>query len=177
MTTKTIEFPELKTERLHLRQLCATDADVIYFLRSDAAVNFYIKRAPAKNREDAIEFINKVNTGFFGKPNKYWGITWGGRLVGTICLWNFSEDKKTAEIGYDLVPEFQRKGIMGEALKSVLDYGFQHLKLLKIEAFTHRKNESSINILNKNCFVLNPDRKDKDNADNLIFEKTVNLTP
>ena len=33
-----------------------------------------------------------------------WGITRkeSNDLIGTICLWNFSADKKTAEVGYDL---------------------------------------------------------------------------
>ena len=35
-------------------------------------------------------------------------------MIGSICLWNFTDNQKSAEIGYDLSPKYQRKGIMNE---------------------------------------------------------------
>jgi ribosomal-protein-alanine N-acetyltransferase len=55
------------------------------------------------------------------------------------------ENNTIAEVGYGLNPAFQNKGIMTEALKCVIDYGFNELKLIKIEAFTHIKEMSSKN--------------------------------
>lgn len=69
-------------------------------------------------------------------------------------MWNFSKNKKTAEVGYDLDPEFQSKGIMSESLKMIIDFGLKKLKLDKIEAFTHAENESSKKLLEKNGFRL-----------------------
>ncbi|RLJ30734.1 acetyltransferase (GNAT) family protein [Chryseobacterium sp. 7] len=51
-------------------------------------------------------------------------------LIGTICLWNFSQDCKTTEVGYELLPEYHRQGIMCEALK-VLNFGFNELNILE----------------------------------------------
>lgn len=64
-------------------------------------------------------------------------------------MWNFSKNNKTSEVGYDLNPIFQGKGIMNEALKSVVDFGFSKLNLNKIEEFTHKENESSKRLLKK----------------------------
>ncbi len=74
-----------------------------------------------------------------------WGITTkeSNILIGSICLWNFSEDKKTAEVGYDLDPEFQGKGIMSEALKAVLNFGFKRRGFDTIEAHTDYRNNPS----------------------------------
>jgi ribosomal-protein-alanine N-acetyltransferase len=47
-------------------------------------------------------------------------------------------EKILLPVGYGLNPAFQNKG-MTEALKCVIDYGFNELKLIKIEAFTHYK--------------------------------------
>ena len=85
-------------------------------------------------------------------------------------MWNFSNDNKIAEIGYDLSPTFQRKGIMDEALKSVVTFGFSKLNLSKIEAFTHKENQSSIRLLENNKFLFIENRKDKNNTKNIIFE-------
>jgi len=91
-------------------------------------------------------------------------------MIGSICLWNFSKNKKIGEVGYDLSQKFQRKGIMNESLKSILDFGFGKLNLNVIEAFTHRLNESSKKLLVKNGFKLVKDKNDEDNLDNVVYE-------
>lgn len=58
---------------------------------------------------------------------------------------------------------------MQEGLRSILDFGFNELNLDFIEAFTHRENESSKKLLEKNGFLLVEKRKDEDNPDNIIF--------
>jgi ribosomal-protein-alanine N-acetyltransferase len=89
--------------------------------------------------------------------------------LGTICLWNFSEDRKTAEVGYELLPDHHRKGIMSEALTAVLNYGFNQLHLQEIVAMTNTFNENSKGLLLKHDFVLEEGRKDEGFTDNLVF--------
>jgi ribosomal-protein-alanine N-acetyltransferase len=168
-------FPEIKTERLLLRKIEESDCDVILFLRSDKTVNKFIERPEnrkTKNKTDAIKFIKEINENAKNNKSISWGITLKNnpKIVGTICLWNFSNDKKIAEIGYDLNPEFQRKGIMNEALKGVVNFGFNNLNLCKVEAFTHKENKNSIRLLKKNRFQFIENRKDEDNTNNIIFE-------
>jgi ribosomal-protein-alanine N-acetyltransferase len=169
--TELSSFPLLTTERILLRQLEESDAGEIFFLRSDTNVNRYIDRPKAKSVEDAMEFINKINSGI--KVNKwfYWAASLKGdsKLIGTVCLWNFSEDKKAAEIGYELNPAFQGKGYMNEVLKEVIEFGFNKLKIYKIDAYTHKDNVKSTNLLLKNNFKLDAERKDKENENNIIF--------
>ncbi len=164
-------FPKLETERLVLRQLKISDNKAIKFLRSDKVVNTYIKRQKTNTLEDANKFIAKIHKGIEEQILWHWCITIKGdpRLVGTICLWNLSEDRKTAEVGYDLHPKSQGKGIMNEALHCVLEFGFGTLNIDVIEAFTHHSNESSKNLLSKNNFQYIEGRKDEDNLDNIIF--------
>lgn len=167
-------FPELKTERLILRKIKQSDHDMILFLRSDKTVNKFIDRPEnrkTKNKTDAIKFIKEINEALKNNKSISWGITLKNnpKIVGTICLWNFSNDRKIAEIGYDLNPEYQRKGIMNEALKSVINFGFNKLSLNKIEAFTHKDNKSSIRLLENNRFLFIENKKDKDNTNNINF--------
>ena len=91
-------------------------------------------------------------------------------IIVKICLWNFSKDYKTAEVGYDLNPNFQKKGIMSESLKSVVNFGFIELYIERIDAFTHIQNEKSKNLLVKNGFNISEDRKDNDDLSNIVFE-------
>lgn len=165
-------FPKLETPRLVLNALKKKDAVVVFFLRSNNEVLQYIKRTPYKDLDEAEAFITLI-TEFYEKGAS---VTWalrekdGTEMIGSICLWNFSEDRKTAEVGYDLKPEYQGKGFMNEAMKAVTTYGFTVLQLHTIEAFTSRYNMASIQLLEKNMFVHNPNRADEDNSDNCIFE-------
>jgi ribosomal-protein-alanine N-acetyltransferase len=146
-----IPFPVLKTERLTLRQLRSNDDKEIFALRSDDNVNKYLNRKPGKSIEDAKNFIQAINENIQRNDSIYWAITLNGtdKLIGTICLFGFSDDNLNAEIGYELLPVFQQKGIMQEATSKVIDFGFQHIGLNSIEAYTHSENQSSTRLLEK----------------------------
>ncbi len=168
-------FPEIKSTRLFLRKIQASDSKAILYLRSDKTINKFIERPEnrkTKNISDAIKFINQLDDYSTQEIAITWGITLKNNpeVIGTICLWNFSKNNKTAEVGYNLNPTYQKKGIMSEALKMIIDYGFKELKLHKIEAFTHTENERSKKLLENNGFLLNKSRKDIDNKLNIIFE-------
>ncbi len=149
-------FPNLFTERLNLRQLNLEDKNEIRFLRSDESVNKYIDRPRTKTNEEAKNFVEKINKGIARDEWIYWAISTKNneKLIGTICLWNFSEDKNIAELGFELFPQLQGKGIMHEALMQIVEYGFEILNLKKLEAYTNQQNISSIKLLKKNNFVL-----------------------
>ena len=166
-------FPKLATSRLELRQLDKKDIPSIFFLRSDSVVNQYIKRIPLKEHQEAEAFINRINTGIEEQTILYWAIGMKDSLslIGTICLWNFNETYSEAEMGYELHPDYQGEGIMNEAMNSVLNYANQTLRLTAVEAFTHRDNPASTRLLNRNHFVLQPDRKDPDVPTNAIYRR------
>lgn len=150
-----LPFPELKTERCTLRQLINEDEKEIFALRSDKKVNKYLDRPPAKTLDDARQFIQRINSSIAENIVIYWAITPhnSNKLSGSICFWNFSEDFYTAEIGFELLPEFQGKGIMQEALASVIEFGFGNLNLKSIEGEVDPNNLRSVKILEKNNFV------------------------
>jgi [ribosomal protein S5]-alanine N-acetyltransferase len=163
-------FPILTTERLTLRQLSIDDQHDIFALRSDPKINKFLNRQPCKTNEDAINFINKVNDNIDKNGSYYWTITLTGTktLVGTICLFDFSSENNSCEIGYELMTKFQGQGIMKEAAQVVIDYAFQDLRFKKILAFTHHENRDSTNLLLKFNFVKSIET-DKENPNLNIF--------
>jgi len=166
-----MHFPTLTTKRLTLRQLNDDDCQAIFSLRSDDVVNKYIGREKATDVEQAKEFIKKINAGISDGKSMYWAICFTGNedLAGTICLWNFSEDKTTAEIGYELMPVYQKQGIMNEALQCVIRYGFAGIKLKNLLAYSHKNNLNSLQLLEKNNFKIDHARKDEDNRDIIVY--------
>jgi [ribosomal protein S5]-alanine N-acetyltransferase len=147
-------FPILTTERLTLRQLVVNDEQEIFTLRSDSEINKYLDRKIANTIDDARNFINRINENINKNDSLYWAITFSDKniLVGTICLFSFSDENDKCEIGYELLTNFQGQGIMKEAAEKVIDYAFNTIKVQKIEAFFHRDNQNSIKLLEKFSF-------------------------
>ena len=168
-----VPFPILATERLILRQLVINDEQEIFTLRSDSEINKYLDRQLSNTVEDARNFINKVNENINNNDSLYWAITLSDKniLVGTICLFGFSDDNYKCEIGYELLTNFQGQGIMKEATEKVIDYAFNTIKVQKIEAFIHRDNQSSIKLLEKFSF-RNSNEPDKTNPELICFYLT-----
>jgi ribosomal-protein-alanine N-acetyltransferase len=154
LTINFTPFPNLATNRLLLRRLIPEDDREIYRLRSDDSVNYYLERTKAQSLNDARTFIENINSGIEINTGVYWAIIYkpDNSLVGTICIWNFNIEEAKAEIGYELLPAFQGKGLMQEALQEVLHYASSVLHLKSMEAFTHKHNDSSIALLGKNEF-------------------------
>lgn len=166
-------FPILTTERLVLRQLENTDAGEIFQLRTDVIVNQYIDRPKTNSVEEAEEFINKIKKAIKEHQSILWGINFQNEsaLIGTICLWNISEEQSKSEIGFELLPQYHGRGIMKEAIPSVIDYGFQKMELHSIDAVIHPGNYRSIQLMEKNKFIRNTNNDDQ--VENLLVYSLV----
>jgi len=168
----------IETDRLILKEINESHVEDILKIRSNEIINQFVKRNSPKTNYDALQFILTIKERTRNGQSLYLGIAYKNQpsLIGTICLWNFSEDRKTAEVGYELLPDYHRKGIMSEALTAVLDYGFNNLHLQEILAITHKLNENSKGLLLKHNFVLEENREDEGFPDNIIFslKKTLN---
>ena len=83
-----------------------------------------------------------------------WVLTEKGKnkFLGTVCFWNIVSEESKAETGYTLVSELHGLGLMQEALSEAIEFGFQVMKLKTIVAYTHRHNERSIRLLQRNGF-------------------------
>ncbi len=151
-------FPVLETKRLILRQIELDDAKIIFDLYKNEFTSKFLSRDFIESIENALQIIENLNRGIILETHIYWVISLktNRKAIGTICLWNFCEECSCAEIGYELHPDFQKKGLMQEAVEKVLKYGFENMELEKIEAFTKVNNSSSIKLLERNGFVNFP---------------------
>lgn len=149
-------FPELRTKRLLLRKLSKADAAQMFFLRSNEDVLRYLGKEPTKTLEEAGEFIDRINKSIDENESILWGIALLEdplTIIGTICLWNFQKENYRGEVGYILHPDHWRKGIMKEAIRIVVEYGFNELKLHSIGALLSSGNIASSAVLERTGFV------------------------
>ena len=111
------------TERLTLRQISVSDEQEIFTLRSDTGINRYLNRQVSRSLNDARHFISMIDENICRNESLYWAVilSEGNKFVGTCCLFSFSDENSSCEIGFELLPNFQGQGIMQEALKKVIE--------------------------------------------------------
>jgi ribosomal-protein-alanine N-acetyltransferase len=149
-----LETKVMFEERILLRPLDQSDASFILKLRSDSFNMRFVNMKLYENIERAERFINAVSNDVAAGRVCFWGIGLleTKELIGTVCLWNVLEDICSAEIGYELLSDYQGNGYMREAVALVIDYAFSDLDLKRIEAITHKDHHSSLALLSHLSF-------------------------
>jgi ribosomal-protein-alanine N-acetyltransferase len=142
-------FPVLETERLLLRRIEKKDSEDFLSIRSDKEVMRYIPRPIPKCIDDIYPLIEMIDEFLIKGERINWGIEIKSSklFVGVIGFVNLKEDHFRAELGYVLASKYQRKGIMTEALKAVVSYGFKNMNLHSIEAIVDSENLASNSLL------------------------------
>ena len=148
-------FPNLETERLLLRRVDSNDIKEIFALRSNPETMKYIPRPLVKTNEDALEHIAMIDSKIDSNEGINWAITLkdNPKLIGVIGHYRIKPENYRAELGYMLLPEYHGKGIVSEAVKEAVKYGFQVMKLNSLEAIIDPDNYASAKVLEKNGFV------------------------
>ena len=83
-----------------------------------------------------------------------WIITLKDRdtCIGDVGFYNWEKKHSRAEIGYILGKQYWGKGIMTEAIKAALDYGFNKMNLNRIQALIDPRNNASKRVAEKHGF-------------------------
>ena len=147
-------FPEMRTENLVLRKIQIEDINEYFILKSDLRLLVHYE-AKAKNLAETKKKLESINEDINKNEAILWGIALKGadKIIGSICYWNISEDGLKAEIGYELMVDWQGRGIMNEAVQAVVKYGFNQMGLEIIEACPNATNIKSLKLLERNKFI------------------------
>jgi [ribosomal protein S5]-alanine N-acetyltransferase len=140
---------EFQLEKNQLRELRETDAEAIARHANNRKIwrNLRDRFPHPYSLEDAKLWIEITASEI---PQTTFAIVVNGEVCGGIGL-ILGEDVyfRTAEIGYWLSEEHWGKGIISEAVAAVSEYGFEHLKLLRIWAQVFAWNPASMHVLEK----------------------------
>ena len=145
------DFPKFETERFILRKGIVNDCKDIFALYSNEKVVKYLPLKLFDSVEDAIDEINWYEKIFKEQIGLRWVIEEAKtkKVIGTCGYLNYEKEHNRIEIGYDLNPEYWGKGIMQEALSSIIHFAFTSMGINKIEAKIEPENTSSIRLLEK----------------------------
>jgi len=142
-------FPQIITRRLCLREINDGDEYGYFESRSDAEVAKILCRDVYTSLEDGIQRVKYLKQDVEDEKSISWVLSPinSDDFLGSVCLWNFSHEQNKAEIGYELLQQYRGQGYMREAVAAVLDFGFNKMRLSRIDAYPPKNNPKSINLL------------------------------
>ena len=73
----------------------------------------------------------------------WFAIMYKGQMAGTIGFNEVDRTNRIGEIGYWIGRDFQGKGIMSRAFSAIIRYGFELMKLNRLEVYIAAGNERS----------------------------------
>lgn len=143
--------PEIRTERLLLRRPTLKDARDLFEYARDPEVARFITWKPHKSIKDSKKAILWMDEQYAGGRAITWGLIHpeNARLIGTCGYVALYPNDERAEIGYAMSREYWGKGYMTEAVRAVLKFGFENMKLNRVEAKTNLENAVSSRLLEK----------------------------
>jgi [ribosomal protein S5]-alanine N-acetyltransferase len=143
-------FPTLETQRLLLRQLAAADAQDAFLFLSDEETMRYYDPAPMTQLEQAEQSIQRHRRRFAQQEALRWGITLKGenRVIGNAG-YAWDAENHLAVLSYILAKHYWNQGIMTEALSAMIQFGFDHIHVHRIEAQVASPNLASARLLEK----------------------------
>lgn len=144
-------LPTLYTDRLILRKVTSNDVEAVFAYASDPEATRYVNWDRHRSIEDSKAFLefalSKYESG--GEPD--WGIVYKGdhRFVGMCGFVGLEAEHARAELGYVLSREYWGRGLMPEAVRALIIFGFDRMNLNRIEARCISENAASARVMQK----------------------------
>ena len=169
----------IKTERLVLRNWRESDLDDFFEYASVKGVGEMAGWSYHKTKEESKSILDS-----FINDKKTFAIEYKGKIIGSLGIEEYKENelpeldnKLGRELGFVLSKDYWGKGFMPEAVKGVIDYLFNQIRLDFIICCHFADNIQSKKVQEKCGFKLYKNRKYeteygtiKDDCVNILFK-------
>lgn len=141
----------LETGRIILRKMSMHDTNDLFEYASEPEVAQFVTWEYHKSIADSKKFLKSILQKYKEHKVAPWGIVLkeNNKLIGTggYVWWN--PNHRSAEIGYALSKKYWNKGLMTEAVRGIIRFGFEKMELNRIEARCKPENAASEKVLQK----------------------------
>ncbi|MFP2926568.1 GNAT family N-acetyltransferase [Pyxidicoccus sp. 3LG] len=147
-------YPELVTDRFLMRQPRLEDAAELATIYGDSEVARYIPYDAAGGVQKMLEKLTRdLETASHGEGFR-WVVCERGQQspLGTVGLFNWSQRDRHAEVGYVLARPLWGRGVMKDLMPALLRFGFEQMRLHRIEARVDTRNAASLRVLTRAGF-------------------------
>ncbi|QCW04585.1 GNAT family N-acetyltransferase [Natrinema pallidum] len=152
----------LNGDRIALRPIEEADLEFLQAQVNDPTIWRSIGRSRPLNGEQERDFFDNV---ICGDDTVDLLIGVDSTPIGTIGLFEFDWEARTAEIGYWIAPDHHDRGYGTEATECVVEYAFDQLGLHRIAAHVFEFNDPSQRLLETVGFTKEGVHRDADFVD------------
>ena len=155
----------LETERLILRQLTLSDAEIAYNgWTGDPEVAKYVSWLPHHSIDEAIKWIKEIEWKYddegniISNDNYIWGFVLKetGELFGSGGL-IWEEEWQIFQVGYNIMKDYWNHGYTTEAMKAILRFASTNLGIKRVSGGHAKENIGSARVIEKLGFVYDRD--------------------
>ena len=137
----------ISSDRVLLRAISVYDAEAIFSYRSLANVAKYQYWEPF-TKEQVLDFVDRNSNPDFGKRGEWLGLAIvckeSGKLIGDCAL---MIENDCAEVGCNISPEYQNKGLAKATLELLIAYSFSIAEVETVYGITDSENTASIKLM------------------------------
>ena len=144
-------LPMLDTADLVLRRPTGKDAKDIFRYASDPEVARYVLWEPHRSLSETRAFVRFLRSRLRAGYPSSWVVVLksSGTVIGTIGFIWYSEENRSAELGYSFSREYWNHGYATQALQAVIDAVFRSLPVNRLEAQHDVRNPASGRVMEK----------------------------
>jgi RimJ/RimL family protein N-acetyltransferase len=155
----------LKTTRLELRPYNNDDADALWPYVSDPELPKMMSWEAHKDPSETRGFIERMVASRAADTGYGFGIHKDGALIGSIGLHDLVRTSRAwrmdkAELGYWISPRTRNEGLVTEAAREIMRFGFEDLRLHKIIVGCVSENAPSKKVIEKLGFRFLCEQRD-----------------
>jgi ribosomal-protein-alanine N-acetyltransferase len=131
-----LEFERLTTNQLILKEINKKCVNDVFELYSDYEVIKYTDNNQHTSVEDSEKLIDYFQAGYKKQELIYWGISLksSDKIIGALGFYHIDWKHKFTATGNLLAKKYWNQGIMSEAQSAIVNFGFNKMKLHRIEA-------------------------------------------
>ena len=145
-----LESP-IDSPRLILRPVKKQDLEDLLKVNGDDDVTRFLPYDSWQSRQDAEAWYERVQN-LVSEGNTLQLVNQrkdNATIVGSCLLFKYDEKLGNAEIGYVTGREFWRQGYTEEALRGLIGFAFDEMKIRKLNAVVETANQASTRLLEK----------------------------
>lgn len=150
-------LPTLKSNRLLIRPINHNDCYDMYEYAKKDNVGPNAGWSPHKSLDETKNIImNMINETLVDNNIGVFAIVFkeNMKMIGTIGLHNYHEKNASASLGYVLSPDYWGRGLMVEAVKTIITFAFDELSIYRLECSHYDFNQQSKRVIEKVGFVF-----------------------
>jgi ribosomal-protein-alanine N-acetyltransferase len=145
----------METERLWLRELCPEILENLFSTATDEEIIDFLGLRSLKELEVEKEKMKKGVVTFNRSFKNFQLIDRAtNKIIGNCGFHTWMLQHNRAEIGYSLFDDqWKGKGFMTEAFQAIINFGFEEMKLHRIEALIGANNTPSLKLVKRMGFI------------------------